>query len=225
MTTVDPADDREDDGAPFPGLRVLEGLDAVRGWYERLHALAQREVLCVDSPGRGVERLSVELAHGPLSRGVTYRTLAARSTADHDETVARMRDLQRAGAEFRFADTVPVPALVVDRRIALMPLRHKASDSSWVLLRESPLVQAAATCFQSHWAHAFPLAVDGRADDSYDVGMLRLMASGLKDDAVGRQLRISSRTVLRRMDRLMQQLGARTRFQAGVLAAKNGWIP
>lgn len=49
--------------------------------------------------------------------------------------------------------------------------------------------------------------------------LIPLLASGLTDRAIARQLDISFRTVQRRVHRLMRELGADTRFQAGWLSA------
>ncbi|MFD1936887.1 hypothetical protein ACFSKW_35995 [Nonomuraea mangrovi] len=50
-----------------------------------------------------------------------------------------------------------------------------------------------------------------------------MLAAGLKDEAVVRRLGVSLRTVHRRVSELTDRLGARTRFQAGLLAARRGW--
>jgi DNA-binding NarL/FixJ family response regulator len=54
--------------------------------------------------------------------------------------------------------------------------------------------------------------------------MLTLLVSGLKDEAIARQLGWSLRTMRRRTSRLHELLGADNRFQAGVNAARRGWI-
>nr|WP_284716815.1 LuxR C-terminal-related transcriptional regulator [Streptomyces sp. G1] len=54
--------------------------------------------------------------------------------------------------------------------------------------------------------------------------LLALLVSGLKDEAIARQLGWSVRTMRRRMSRLHDQLGAANRFQAGAVAARRGWI-
>jgi DNA-binding NarL/FixJ family response regulator len=41
---------------------------------------------------------------------------------------------------------------------------------------------------------------------------------------IARQLRLSRRTVTRRIAALLDRLGATTRFQAGVQAATRGWL-
>ncbi|GAA5067357.1 sugar-specific transcriptional regulator TrmB/DNA-binding CsgD family transcriptional regulator [Thermocatellispora tengchongensis] len=58
-----------------------------------------------------------------------------------------------------------------------------------------------------------------------DADVLTLLAAGLKDDAIARQLGLSPRTVQRRVQALTERLGARTRFHAGVLAARHNLLP
>ncbi|WP_323184895.1 LuxR C-terminal-related transcriptional regulator [Streptomyces sp. NBC_00193] len=65
----------------------------------------------------------------------------------------------------------------------------------------------------------------GPGEDSAEPGeedrlLLALLVSGLKDEAIARQLGWSVRTMRRRMSRLHDQLGAANRFQAGAVAAR-----
>ncbi|TDO64016.1 regulatory LuxR family protein [Kribbella sp. VKM Ac-2571] len=57
-----------------------------------------------------------------------------------------------------------------------------------------------------------------------DRDILMLLAGGATDDMISRRLRISPRTTQRRVRALMDALGAQTRFQAGVQAARRRWI-
>jgi DNA-binding NarL/FixJ family response regulator len=50
------------------------------------------------------------------------------------------------------------------------------------------------------------------------------MASGMKDRTLARALGVTERTVGRRLTELMAELGVETRFQAGVQAARRGWL-
>ncbi|MFB7292574.1 LuxR C-terminal-related transcriptional regulator [Actinacidiphila glaucinigra] len=54
--------------------------------------------------------------------------------------------------------------------------------------------------------------------------VVRLLASGLTDEAIGRKLGLSDRTVRRIVAELMQQIGADSRFQAGVKMVRLGWL-
>lgn len=57
-----------------------------------------------------------------------------------------------------------------------------------------------------------------------DLHIAGLLALGLKDEAVVKRLAISHRTYRRRVRHLMDKLGARSRFEAGVLAERAGWV-
>ena len=69
-----------------------------------------------------------------------------------------------------------------------------------------------------------PRAADGEELNDQQRAVLRLLATGAKDDAIARALGVSNRTVTRVVAELTAQLGADSRFQAGVRAAKLGWI-
>jgi len=61
--------------------------------------------------------------------------------------------------------------------------------------------------------------------DIRDARILSLLSDGRSDSTIAREFGISLRTVERRVRSLMDRLGAKTRFQAGVQAARRGWIP
>ncbi|MFJ5229289.1 LuxR C-terminal-related transcriptional regulator [Kitasatospora sp. NPDC088391] len=54
--------------------------------------------------------------------------------------------------------------------------------------------------------------------------LLALLAEGLTDAAVARRLSVSVRTERRMVAELMHRLGAHSRFDAGVRAARRRWI-
>ncbi|MEW1841736.1 helix-turn-helix domain-containing protein [Nonomuraea angiospora] len=57
-----------------------------------------------------------------------------------------------------------------------------------------------------------------------DRRLLALLAAGLKDDAIARQLGTSPRTIRRRLRHLLDELNAETRFQAGAQASRRGLV-
>jgi DNA-binding NarL/FixJ family response regulator len=88
-----------------------------------------------------------------------------------------------------------------------------------------------AMLFDMMWEQSLPLtaAADGRAGhpaeiDSFDRELLQLLTAGIKDQAIARQLRVSLRTVRRRLAVLINRAGVESRFQLGVAAARRGWV-
>jgi DNA-binding CsgD family transcriptional regulator len=63
-----------------------------------------------------------------------------------------------------------------------------------------------------------------RGPDSGTGELLTLLTAGMTDDAIARRLGVSARTVQRRVSELMENLGARTRFQAGAQAVRRGLL-
>lgn len=51
-----------------------------------------------------------------------------------------------------------------------------------------------------------------------------MLASGMKDEKIARGLGVSLRTVSRMLSELMQEMGATSRFEAGVRAHRLGWV-
>jgi DNA-binding NarL/FixJ family response regulator len=123
---------------------------------------------------------------------------------------------------------------VGDRNIALVPLTTADPGSgACAVIHSSPLLEAVRQLFELTWERAVPLQWPTSSDipapaqqtiSEEDRRLLVLLAGGLKDEAVARRLGIGVRTLYRRLDRLMALLGAETRFQAGLQAARHGLL-
>ncbi|WP_147129121.1 LuxR C-terminal-related transcriptional regulator [Nocardia ninae] len=55
--------------------------------------------------------------------------------------------------------------------------------------------------------------------------MLRALSTGSRDEVVARTMNVSVRTMRRRFAEIMDDLQAHTRFQAGFMVARAGWLP
>jgi DNA-binding NarL/FixJ family response regulator len=82
--------------------------------------------------------------------------------------------------------------------------------------------------FEQVWENATPLGVAQphvrQNLTRQDAALLRLLSQGDTDEVVARKLGVSVRTVRRMASELMAELGARSRFQAGVRASERGWL-
>jgi DNA-binding CsgD family transcriptional regulator len=155
-----------------------------------------------------------------------------------DEVIA-MSNLTPAGPAFGARDVRPglrYRAIYPDTaRTAPNACRHLGAMSlAGVAVRTMPyvpmtgVVTTAIELFERIWPDAVPLAGDDLPDDTDLSGreqeMLRLLALGATDEVAAAQLGISVRTVRRMVAQIMNRLGARSRFQAGVKAADRGWL-
>ncbi len=143
--------------------------------------------------------------------------------------IERLRNSTLAGERYRVVPSLPFKLIIVDRRIAILPLTVTKPDGNVLLVRASALLDALAVVFDMFWERAAPITFSAtsasRIGDparglSREVDeVLPLLAAGLNDKSIAHQLDYSLRTLERRVVEIMESLGARTRFQAGWLAA------
>lgn len=203
---------------PDDPVTVVRGPDALARRFVRAQRAARDEVLILRPPNVDHPRIRYE----QLARGVAYRTIYDESSLDSAEKLAEARDLAARGEQCRVLGDVPLGLLVTDRRLGLVP----AGDEVFVL-HPSALLDGLVTLFETLWQRATPLWTRGRRRrpaglTEQDEQLLALSAAGLTDETIARRLGVAQRTVERRMRRVMDRLHARTRFQAGMQAARLG---
>ncbi|WP_020673991.1 response regulator transcription factor [Amycolatopsis nigrescens] len=187
-------------------------------------AAAQREVLLVSSLSDPVTTPH-RIDHANLRRGVRYRMLVP----DHVRITAgparRLGKLAQAGALIRTMPAVPIEALVVDGVFAILP-DERQDDIA--VLRLPSVVGAVTELAERLWPAAVPLTASDLPDTAgpavRDRELLALLSAGCTDESAAAALGVSVRTVRRMVSSLMNRLGARSRFQAGVKAADRGWL-
>lgn len=135
-----------------------------------------------------------------------------------------------AGDDVRLTRDVPFTGAVNDQGLAMIDLGDDGGSPVGILLNRPAGGARVQAVLEFAWRAGTPWrpsnapASDSDVLDPRDRSILRLMAGGVSDAAIARQLGISSRTVERRVRVLLDRLNATTRFQAGVLAARQGLI-
>ncbi|WP_020578678.1 helix-turn-helix domain-containing protein [Actinopolymorpha alba] len=214
-------------------IEIVQGRAAVQHAFDRVQRAARTEVLVLDAPpyaGSHTDLNDVEVSL--LSSGITYRGVYAEEALATPELVASIAEHLLAGEQARLAATVPIKLAVADRKLALLPLSWSdAAQDTAVLVHPCGLLDALIALFESVWNAASPLVVTpehqveapGEISD-VDRQLLSLLVAGMTDEAVGARLRISRRTVVRRVHHLMSVGGARSRLQLGWRAKELGWL-
>jgi DNA-binding CsgD family transcriptional regulator len=191
-----------------------------RGGLAELLAAAEEEVIAMSTlTGLGV---------GPreVKHGVRYRALFPDTARTNPVNGRHLSALSAAGVAVRTIPHVPENVIVIDGSVAVLPADGAAG--SVAVLRLTSVVVTALELFERIWPDAVPLA-DCDLPDEADLSlreqeMLRLLALGATDEVAAAQLDVSVRTVRRMVAQIMNRLGARSRFQAGVKAADRGWL-
>jgi DNA-binding CsgD family transcriptional regulator len=166
-----------------------------------------------------------------LRRGIKLRALYQQVALNDRHSRSYLTELADNGAKVRFAASVPGRSLVIDRDVALLPIpTQEAGKHGLAVVREPNVVAWVVATFEQLWAEAQPLE-DALSRDTEEpeldqtrAAILRLMAEGEKDEAISRRLSISVRTCRRQIADYMAQVGATSRFQAGVIAARAGHL-
>jgi DNA-binding CsgD family transcriptional regulator len=167
-------------------------------------------------------------AFGPrdVRPGLRYRAIYPDTARTTPTACRHLGAMSLAGVAVRTMPYIPMNALVIDGSIAVLPA--DTATGSVAVLRLTSVVTTAIELFERIWPDAVPLADDDLPDDTDLSGreqeMLRLLALGATDEVAAAQLGISVRTVRRMVAQIMNRLGARSRFQAGVKAADRGWL-
>ncbi|MEV4395576.1 LuxR C-terminal-related transcriptional regulator [Nonomuraea sp. NPDC049607] len=202
---------------------------------ERLRAAtarAREEIMGMHMPHAWEpDRLRASRAEdvGAVARGVRVRIMHAQSQLAQPALRDHVQGMLEGGVEVRTMPFVPVRLIMLDRELAVVEATPGDLMAGAMIIEGRGLVASYAALFDYCWMTASEPGEVPRAADGEDLGeqqraVLRLLATGAKDDAIARALGVSNRTVTRVVGELTAQLGADSRFQAGVRAAKLGWI-
>jgi DNA-binding CsgD family transcriptional regulator len=201
---------------PFPPRDVVHPIVlAGPGDLDAALATAAREVLTVRPYAGGPLRL-VDRAN--LRRGVRYRVLVPPAGLATDGPHTGPGTMPH-GAQIRRPPGPVAEVTVIDRAVALLPAGHAAGLATF---RLPAVVEAVVTQFDRWWSAAAPEPAAGVALGERERHLLALLAAGLTDESAAARLGVSVRTVRRTMSAIMDRLGARSRFEAGLKAARNG---
>lgn len=139
------------------------------------------------------------------------------------------------GEEARVYRDVPLNLTVGEGRALLVVAAPGTERLHGLLVRAGDLYDRLAGLFEVFWSLAVPLTAgvttradgpDGWAGSAPPAArrLVTLMAAGLTDESIARELGVSERTVARRIAALQRDLGVQSRFQLGVQASRHGLL-
>ena len=217
-------------------IEVLESAEDVRRVFREVISTARSTVRSLDRPPyKSAQTALPELQRQKMASGVVFSTVYDPDILAGDQLLAGLEILAAAGEQMRVLRGVPMKLILADEDCALISL--EAYDRSYrgsLFVRRSPLLEGLITLYETLWRLAVPLPRAGADLDAVldaeghpverDRQILLMLAGGATDETIARQLSLSTRTVERRVRSMLDRLGAETRFQAGVQAARRGWL-
>lgn len=214
----------------------VEGAARVWRTFVRIQRSAQREVRAFDKPPyfvppgeHGDEGPNLEERRFLESGAVTYRVVYDQESVAMPGRLDNIWEGIRRGERARVGSSLPVKLVISDDEAAIVSSAADYHNGLAYLVRRSSLLDVMIGLFEATWDRAVPLnrgeSKEGAPALSHaDRQLLGLLASGATDTVIARTFDWSIRTVQRHIHELMQTVGARTRFQIGMEAARRGWL-
>lgn len=162
-----------------------------------------------------------------LPHHVSFRMLYQHTARANLGMRSHVERMAKYGGDVRTTSAPFERMLIIDRTIAFIPIGAPGDEVPGAAVVTSPaLVRFLYRSFGHAWASALPCEYGHAHNDEVSVdtkvALLRLMASGLKDEAIATRLGMAPRTCRRHMSAIMAELDVSSRFQAGVKIANMG---
>jgi len=225
----------EHSDAADQGVERLTGVDAIRDRLEELSFFTRTSVFSIQ-PGGPQSREALEAAR-PLDlrgirRGVEMRVIYEASLLEDELNRVYLRELVMGGTKVRVTRQQLERMLIMDSQVAMVPVDPANTRRGALIVRNPGLVAGLLDLFHRAWQDAedLPWQAEGEEQPAtnkispQDKKILELLASGCTDETSAREVGVSVRHLRRTISRLMQELGANSRFEAGVEAARRGWL-
>lgn len=227
--------------AGLPDLELVGGPAETGDRMAAMHARALSRLWWVmDGSPAGSDLLARASSDPSLVQvrpGVEVRVIIDTALLDEPDVMAHAEQLVTAGHQVRVGNGLPFSVVLCDDRSTLLDLSSHDPDGYGSLEVGRPAaVGALARLIDLTWSLTTPYRLARSAEDweswdgqlpqldGRDQKILGLLAAGASDQVIARQAGVSVRTVERRVRYLIEHLGAATRFQAGVQAARRGWL-
>lgn len=191
---------------------------------------AQQEVLCaLPTGGNPGDRLDPTLRalKRAAGRGVRVKVLCNPSAllSPFDLLVLEEAD---TWAGIQVAEFAVAELLILDQKLALVRADASIDRGQALLIRAPAVRHLLERLFTASWRSGRPLKesvrLGQRARCETTRKILTYLSAGYKDDVAARKLGLSVRTYRRHVADIMRDLGAESRFQAGVRAAELGLL-
>ena len=181
-----------------------------------------RNVVMRNDVGSGTDQEWMNYNLEVVRAGKEQRTVYDDSVLDSQAASAELAEWAAGGERQRILAGVPSEFVIYGDVAVVGPEVWGDPESEYVVVRDRMLVHAFMEVFDRMWAMASPVPSRRTSDVAEDDHLLALLSRGFKDEAIARYLGWSLRTVRRRVARLMDELGAKTRFQLGAEAVRAG---
>ncbi len=214
-----------------PPTQIVTGsCGALARTIGRLRDQVRREILAMDdtgyllAAGRQKPMRNQSAAASSMALRPAVATRQVMSQTGFRNTRERRTGNQLAGEFVRLVRRIPVNMLILDRRVALLSADPTDPTAAIGIVRDPSVVATLVAIGQQLWQTGTEAGSLVDNLPSRLAVVLSALALGEPDDVACRRLGLSPRTYSRRVAELLAILGVDNRFQAGVEAARRGWL-
>jgi DNA-binding CsgD family transcriptional regulator/sugar-specific transcriptional regulator TrmB len=207
---------------------VVVALDEIR---ERIYLSGERTTRDHRHLMRGVTattiRNAVEVDSESLARGVHQRSLVGSADLADPEVYTALGELHDLGEEVRSIAYAPTQMMIMDRSLVVLPRAPIDSSRGALFIREQTIIDVLIYMFDHLWSTAHPVFGDAEASGAptgRTARVLELVAAGVKDEKIARNLDIGVRTVRREIAELREILAVTSRAEMVAAAVRHGWL-
>ncbi|MFJ1764791.1 helix-turn-helix domain-containing protein [Amycolatopsis sp. NPDC088138] len=221
-------------------IEQLADRETIASAVAQMESEAHHQVRVFDTPpyyqkpgGEGATRNTLTQIARHQDDGVAHRVIYSQDALNWPRKLELdILPAVRGGEQARTRRSLPLKLIIRDDQDALIPFDLSRTGLQVAyLVRRSPLLTALEALFEGEWRQAIPLDAaapatsdGGSRPDEETLSLLAMMLAGLTDTAIAHANGWSTRTTYRRLQALMTELGVSTRFQAGCLAERRGWL-
>ncbi|MFJ2742605.1 LuxR C-terminal-related transcriptional regulator [Streptomyces sp. NPDC087440] len=214
------------------GIRVLDGPEDVQRELTAATRECTTEAFTVQPGGGRDPRTLHEISArdtAMLERGVRMRILYQHTARANLATRTHARKMTALGAEVRTTNEIYERLIIFDRSTAFVPKERVGNrPPGAAIVTDATVVGHLWRIHDKMWSSASPYDPSdteyAAVSEEIRTSILKLMATGLKDDVIARKLGMATRTCRRYMAGIMDDLGVTSRFQAGARASALGLV-
>ncbi|MET9789288.1 helix-turn-helix transcriptional regulator [Streptomyces canus] len=214
-----------------PRDKVVLLLDSQQAAQHLADALRQctSEVLAMQRFDGGPRHSFQPCEVAKASNGVPFRLVCHHSARARSTTRTRVRQMIDEGARVRTTNQVFDNLVLIGDDVAFVSHQAQEEDiPSIIAVYEPTIILLLHRLYEFAWQSGTDFEAEtvsyGETLTDLNAGIINLMAQGLKDEVVARRVGVGSRTFRRHISNIMDKLGASSRFQAGVAAARAGLV-
>lgn len=216
-------------------VELIRGRQAIRQHYMQLELSAKRRVRVFEQPpylATPANRSPGEPEFEVLARGVVVEAVYDASVLQEPGRVESIERCVAAGEQARIAQDLPSKLAIFDDEVAVLAMAEpgRVVSDVVVLVHQSTLLTSLIALFEAYWRRAIPFGVDA-GDAAMPLRLprragtlLTLLLAGLTNEAIGRQLRVTPRTVQRWVDELGEKLETPNKYQMLLKARELGLV-